>query len=173
MKTGKKLWAVIITTAIYFALANAHASSFIVDEINFSDTYGAPLVISSDSPGVTWTHQFTFPDMPLNRILSATLSIFASDVETNEISMYFQANSIGTLAASGLGSSTTIFDLDTSWLVEPFNLATAFNFLSDEGSATLYSSTLTVEVPEPTTISLLLVALLGFMFMTKRRQSNI
>lgn len=171
MKTGNKLWGIIISAAIFFTLTNAQASSFIVDEINFTDTYGAPLVISSGSPGATWTHQFNDADLPLNRILSATLSIVASGVEANEIEMLFNFNPLGYLN-SGTGSLATIFDLDTSWIAQPKNYATTFNILY-EGSATLYSSTLTVEVPEPTTISLLLVALLGFMYITKRRQSNI
>lgn len=169
----KKLCALLISAAFYLNLTNVQASSYVVDEIDFGD--GLEIVNTLQLSGTSWWHHSLDLTGISDKILSATLSIIAGGVDTNEVFVRFEGNNLGYLNVSEANNrTTTIFDLNTSWLSEGFlsNETTALNIM-DEQSATIYSSILTVEVPEPGTISLLLLALLGFVYITKRQQIDL
>ena len=168
----KKLCALLISAAFYLSLTNAQASSYVVDEIDFGD--GLEIVNTQILSGTSWWHHsLDLTGISLDNILSATLSIIAGGVDTNEVFVQFEGNNLGYLNANDANNNrtTTIFDLNTSWLSEGFlsNETTALNIV-DGQSAVIYSSILTIAVPEPGTISLLLLALLGFAYITKRQQ---
>lgn len=168
-----KLWALLISTVFYLTLTNAQASSYIVDEIDFG-VDGFEIVNTIPLSGTSWWHHsLDLTGISIDRILGATLSIIAASVDTtNEIFVQFENNNLGYLNTSDANNrSTTVFNLNTSWLSKGFlsNETTALNIMEGQ-SATIYSSILTVEVPEPGTISLLLFSLLGFVYITKRSQ---
>ncbi len=170
----KKLCAVLISAAFYLTLTNAQASSYIVDEIDFGE--GLEIVNTLQLSGTSWWHHsLDLTGISLDSIVSATLSIIAGGVDTNEVFLQFEGNNLGYLNVGDANNrTTTIFNLNSSWLSEGFlsNETTALNIM-DGQSATIYSSILTIEVPEPGTISLLLLALLGFVYITKRQQINL
>ena len=170
MNILKRVLLILATVALYTNMSVSQASIFKVDTIDFTaDGTTAGLLLSSASPnlGSAWFHNFEFPPVPRNRLLSATLTVVGSGVDADEIGMYFNNIGLGTMTATAV-NNTTIFDLSTSWLTTN-NLTVAFNWLQEEGTALIESSTLTVEVPEPATISLMLIALLSMIYLMKRR----
>jgi len=168
-----KLWTLLVSTVFYLTLTNAQASSYIVDEINFG-VDGFEIVNTIPLSGTSWWHHsLDLTSISIDRILGATLSIIASGIDTtSEVLVQFENNNLGYLNISNANSrSTTVFNLSPSWLSQGFlsNETTALNIMEGQ-SATIYSSILTVEIPEPGTISLLLFSLLGFVYITKRPQ---
>ncbi|MGD8569279.1 MAG: PEP-CTERM sorting domain-containing protein [Gammaproteobacteria bacterium] len=178
------------------SLVSVNANALYVDTV---DVY---TIINSGggSSSVSWTHSYDGSEDP---IAWATLTITAEDVDGASdsvgpelIQASFNGNILGTLETQGFyspgsvsditagagvtgggitGLSTTVFNLDPSWIMTGMdvNNATTIEVLGNWW-AEIETATLTIaSVPEPETVFLLGLALLGLLIPSLKYRQEI